>query len=147
MADEPQQPVQVVVQQADSGAVVDRRIVTAVRAIGGLSPAAMNNVVLFLALAMLALLIYIDRRDRNEAAARDRQDRTEQIQLILRSNESQSELNRQSIVTLSAQIGRLEKVVTALDRTVGNLPKCNRPPDEDEPVSVAPMPRAKVGMP
>ena len=105
------------------------------RMVAGLNPQGMNNLILFGLGAMLAILIYVDRRDRQEQNSRERVDRMEQVSLLLRHNESQAELNRQSIASqtqslqaLSTQIGKLGRTVTELDRTVGSFPKSKGPP-------------------
>jgi len=97
---------------------------------------------------VVGLLIWLERVDRRESMTREREDRVEQIQMILRSGESQGELNRQAILTLAAQVGKLETVVNALDRTVNALPRVlgGKGPGEEDEVS-APMPRIKGSPP
>lgn len=142
MDEQPKTPV-VVVQTDTSGRIID-----AAKTFAGLTPQAMQNLILIALAVVVGLLIWLERADRRESMTREREDRVDQIQMILRSGESQGELNRQAILTLASQVGKLESVVNNLDRTVNALPRIvgKSGPGEDGEVS-APMPRIKGSQP
>ena len=125
------------------------RVIDGAKTIAGLTPQGINNVILFILAGLVGMLIYVDRRDRSEEALRERTDRSEQVQMILRHNESQSELNRQVIVSqtqmlqgLSVQMGELKQVVHSLNQSVTALQKGKDPENE---VFIAPHPKVKSG--
>ena len=84
-------------------------------ALARLNPQGVNNLILGCAVLGIGLLIYMDRRDRQEYNA-----------IQLRYNETQNEQMRQVVVgntnaiqSLSMQVGELKSSVTELRRTVG----------------------------
>lgn len=98
------------IASVDAGAKV-------VRTITNMSDSAFTKLLTFFVFMGIAVLIYIDRRDRMESQA-----------IQIRSYESQGELNRQSITnnttavsTLTATVGKLDASVTELRREVTGL--------------------------
>jgi hypothetical protein len=144
MPDQPQQPQPpvVVVQQDTSG-----RIVEAAKTVAGFSPQAMQNLMLAALFGIVSLLIYLERIDRRESDARERSDRAEQFQMVLRSGESQGELNRQAIMTLGMEVGQLRHAVTKLDTSVGEFRRTVGGKDPEGEETFAPMPRVKGAPP
>jgi hypothetical protein len=132
----------VVVQQDANGRILD-----AAKTVVGLTPQAMQNLMLVGLFVVVGLLIYLERIDRRESDARERSDRAEQFQMVLRSGESQGELNRQAILTLGVEVGQLRHAVTKLDTSVGEFRRTVGGKDPEGEETFAPMPRVKGAPP
>jgi hypothetical protein len=142
MPDPQPQPPVVVVQQDANGRILD-----AAKTVVGLTPQAMQNLMLVGLFVVVGLLIYLERIDRRESDARERSDRAEQFQMVLRSGESQGELNRQAILTLGVEVGQLRHAVTKLDTSVGEFRRTVGGKDPEGEETFAPMPRVKGAPP